>query len=255
MRYNTFLHTPFSVFMAFMAFMAFKRQHSSQFSDQRRPTQPQSSDMFKPLIKTLIRDSIVYSFGPDLKSIIDNPTVIPKGTEVPISKHVLLGISEAHCHIKSFDNSHELYVMCPVYWDDKYGCLCDTQLTVTGSIFTGESDHRAATIRELNEEFGISCFPRDLVECSKDVKIPGKYDRTATTFVLDASNASPFVSSVSTSHGTDDKNRKVQVAVYGTLPQLQSLATRITDRAHSKDLTGIRGIRLISLDDFFAGFN
>jgi hypothetical protein len=211
--------------------------------------------MFKPLTKTLVRDSVVYSFGSGLKSIIDNPTVISKGTDVLISKHVLPGINEAYHHIEALDNSAELYVMCPIYWDDKHACFCDTQLAVTGAVFVGEHDHRVATIRELNEELGISCFPRDLVECSKNAKIPGKYARTATTFALDASNASPFVSSSISSHGTDDKSTKVQVVVYGTLPQLQCLVTRITDRSHSKDLTGIRGIRLISLDDFFAGFN
>ncbi len=236
--------------------MAYKRPYRpTQSSGQQCPHQPQPSDMFKPLTKTLIKDSIVYSFGPDLKSIIDKPTTVPKGTNVLISKHILPGITEAYDHIKSLPDSSDLYVMCPIYWDDKFASLHDTQLTVTGSIFTGETDKRDATVRELNEELGISCLHRDLVECAKDVKIPGKYVRTATTYTLDASTTTPFVSSGISSHGTDDKNTKVQVVVYGTLPQLQKLVVQITDRSHSKDLTGIRAIRLISFDDFFSGFN
>lgn len=230
-----------------------ERRYSHHPNPQRGQSQFQKIqkhthvDTFKPLTRTLIKSSPVFSFGDSLRVINPVPTISSDGTDFLVSKHILPGIHQAILQIeKEYADTSDIYVMCPVYRDGG-----DTQLSVTGSIFRGEKQYEDGIIRELTEELGIVCNTCDLRECSGELSLPGKQWQKTTTFTLNAVNASPFVSSAD-SHGEDDKSSKVQVVVHGTLGQLRDLTSKITNRAYSKDLKGISGIRLLSFADLKA---
>jgi hypothetical protein len=230
------------------------RGSSSRGQSASHPYQrPSQSDAFVPLTRRLQKDSFVYSFDSTLRAIVPDPVSVHSGTDFLVSKHVLPGIQQAVEKIKSENPStKDTFVMCPVYWDKEAKTLADTQFAVTGSVSQGEREFRESCKRELTEELGITCLDRDLVEVARDESLPSKVWQKTTTYTLDATHAEIFNSSAPQQHVTDDKKLKVQVVVWGSLERLQDLTSQISHRADSRDLEGIRAIRLMSFDDFVA---
>ena len=179
-------------------------------------------------------------------------TQIESGCKVEFSNFALSGLKESYNFVKK-KMSHncklkDCFVACPVYADPKTGQILDTQLAITGTCYKNE-DYLPATLRELSEEIGIVLANPNKLRQIKSFSGP---KRTEVSYIANISGARCFNSNVDRIiSGTDDKTKKVQVVVYGTISDLLGLYENIHERPESDDLLTIRYVRFINLKEFF----
>lgn len=173
--------------------------------------------------------------------------------KVEFSNFALNGLASSYRTIadskKTFcgHNFADCYIACPVYADPKTGKIQDTQLAVTGTCYKDE-DYLKAITRELSEEIGIVAQEQNVVKISS---MTGQ-KRTEVSYIVNISGAKCFNSRIdSVSTGTDDKTKKVQIVVYGSIGDLLKLYTTVSERPDSDDLLTIKYVRFVSLKEFF----
>jgi len=124
--------------------------------------------------------------------------------------------------------------------------IADTQYSVTGSMSTLEEDTPAKTaLRELREELGVDCDdPRVFHK-----KYVDKVDwQTYTTFLIPATSLRPLTekeASLPKFHGEDNKRQKVQIFVYGSYSEVETLLKSVDFRMKTATETDIAGATII----------
>lgn len=188
----------------------------------------------------------VYSGKQDGKYMLENYTKqVYMGTYAPFNSKFI--IDEVQ---QQYGNTSGLYVLGIKYkrvWSDKKNRYVggDSQLTVTGTVTDAESFDEGA-LRELCEEVGgniddISVLPKFSHTT---------YGRTFVSYVVNVSNLSKIPDSEKSKKpvGRDDRNKKVEIAVVGTLAEFKMFFGRVDCRLN--DVDGIDGCVLFEFDDF-----
>jgi hypothetical protein len=121
----------------------------------------------------------------------------------------------------------------------------DSQLTVTGTVAFGETVDEGM-LRELREEVGGNIDDIDTLPTHSRVQ----NGRLFKTYFVNVSNLSkiPDSEKSKTAPGTDDKARKVEIAIVGTLDDFKMFFDRIDSRLNDGDK--IEGCVLFSFADF-----
>lgn len=211
---------------------------------------------FTPLRHMLIHDSYVYLFDEDKMTITTNNKIIDKiGTEILLSKRMIheystkkyFGLSNAVQHIIKLQHEYPIYLIGPVYINDKQNGLADSQLSITGCPYYNEHFVTAAK-RELSEEIGLTCDTSSLINI---------VDSYTTTYIVNINNTYSASKKDDLCQDTknklnkkDNKNKKIQVLIFGSLPEIETKIKQINYREDSADLHSIAGLRILSLDDY-----
>ena len=185
-------------------------------------------------------NSYIYNFyDPNLY-------LIKCGTSIEISSFGLYGLKKSYAYIKKYyENFKDLYILCPVYWHDKY--MKDTQLAVTGKCLNGES-FAHGTQREITEELGIF-VPTD----SLNLISTQQHDNSCIVhnYIANVNTSLPFNPNTNRfGVGYDNKYKKIQVVVFGNLYDIKKILENIKYRHYSNDGVKIKSIRIISLKEF-----
>ncbi len=168
------------------------------------------------------------------------------GTIIEFSKCSLNGLDMAYRETINNYIKYNYYIACPIYTSKRTKRMLDTQLSVTGKCYVNE-DELFASIREIQEEIGITCNIQKIKLCtSKNNGI-----KTETTFIADVSDSRHFDPKKDcVGKGYDDRKRKIQVVVCGKLDSLLNMYSKIFNRPESNDLETIKFVRFISLWEF-----
>lgn len=180
----------------------------------------------------VIRQGITFKF---MRDGTLNPDQLHSLTKV--SKYAYDGWKEAFEILSKEPNFEDLYLLGPAYIEG------DSQVCITGKVGRNESDYRDACIRELAEELGITpVSPNALI----DVKVTGAHK----TYRIHCKNIVAYTSASSvTTSGGDDKSRRCQTFVYGTMSEILLLLASIRKRKRARDTGRIVGITLFKLTD------
>lgn len=179
------------------------------------------------------------------------------GTFIKFSKCALHGLNNTYRKIKCLYNEDEYYVVCPVYVSKKSNKILDTQLSVTGKCQLEENEI-CATVREIQEELGITTNPLEIQLCSNTIvfdennknNCKKKY-RKESSFFVDISNSRPYDPKLDMFiRKKDNKQKKIQVVVFGKLNNILEMFEKVINRPDSHDIETIRFLRILSLKEF-----
>lgn len=183
-------------------------------------------------------------------------TVVPKKTKIINSIYLL---EQSKVVIRETDikqqTDDDFWVICPTYFVE--GKMSGCQFSVTGSLAKNPEglleSPDDATIREISEEIGITCDKSDL----ESYGIKYFNGKTIHNFGLRVSNSKPYekIDGCISSFTQDDKTKKIQIIMYGTLPEIHTLLECIVFREESIDKANIRGIRVLPFNDIKKYFN
>jgi len=164
-----------------------------------------------------------------------NPSQLHSLTKV--SKYAYDGWKETFEILAKEPNWEELYLIGPAYIEG------DSQVCITGKVGRNESDYRDACARELAEELGI-------VPTSSNALIDVNVTSAHKTYRIHCKNIVAYSSTSSvTTSGGDDKSRRCQTFVYGTLSETLPLLASIASRKRARDTNRIVGVTLFKLTD------
>lgn len=218
-----------------------------------------------PMYHKMTHKTFLYSFDDSHRKIVEDCLTLSEDNDILMSSYILSGILDTFQKIsssltilpvESAKEIHlvhpEIYVMCPVYYDRKSRNFYDTQIAVTGSVCYSE-DPSSCAIRELAEELGIGC--QELDQCAENMTYKNnKMAKTILTYALHIADSVPLcranIQQYKSIPGKDNRKLKTQTVIYGKLNDLHTIIKKISYRLDSKDLTSIRGIRLMSFYDF-----
>jgi hypothetical protein len=188
----------------------------------------------------------VYSGKQDGKYMLENYTdQVYMGTYAPFNSKFI--IDEVQ---HQYGNTSGLYVLGIKYrrvWNQQKNRKVggDSQLTVTGTVTDVESFDEGM-LRELREEIGGNI---------EDVSILPKFRRTTNgrtfvSYVVNVSSLSKIPESEKSKQvvGKDDRNKKVEISIVGTLAEFQMFFGRVDCRLNDTD--GIEGCVLFAFGDF-----
>lgn len=188
-----------------------------------------------------------FNFNSYIYNFYDpNLYLIEPGNSIEISAYGLYGLKQAYDYIKKcYDDFKNLYVLCPVYWHDKY--MKDTQLAVTGSCLNRELFSQAAQ-REVAEELGILLPEQSLHLISTRQCDNGSIIHN---YISNINICRPFSPNIDRFDiGYDNKYKKIQIVVFGNYFDIKNVLEKIKYRHYSNDGLKIKSIRIISLKEF-----
>ena len=200
----------------------------------------------KPARPMALHAPFVYSGKQDGKyTLEDRENQVYMGTYAPFnSKFIIDEIQH------QYGNTSGLYVLGLKYrrvWCPKKNRMVggDSQLTVTGTVTDVESFDEGL-LRELREEVGGNI---------DDVSVLPKFSRTTNgrtfvSYVVNVSNLSKIPDSEKSKQavGKNDKSKKVEIAIVGTLAEFKMFFNRIDCRLNDED--GINGCVLFDFSKF-----
>jgi len=178
--------------------------------------------------------SVIHKYSKKYKFEHDNPILSYENKDkhkIILSTFLLSGI----CKTFEYFDYTKSYILGLGYTRN------DVQFAITGTEQLNETTHQAI-IRELEEEVGITIDETKLTnKIIKETPL-----RRNSTYLLHASHAKPYNGYADMFvQNRDDKFRKVQVVIYGSLKEITKLIEMITRRRPSEEQHSIVSLHIL----------